>query len=520
MDTYLYNRVSSSKQNRSNKDGLTRQKESPEVISFLKKHNLSIVKTMEYIGSSFKGKNFDNETVLGRFVTEIKKGNIKTPICLCFENWDRFGRDIEWKNTKRFLDLIDCGVSIGVVQMDIVIDQKVLSENSNILQIVVNDIQRARKESERKSSFSKRNLSIKVEKAKNGDRIYFGGQSPRWIQGVKNSEFVLDNDMVSEIKRIFDLYIDGKSCVAIAKILNKENKTTFGVSKKQTSDKKSKNYWFNTTIRNVLTNKSLLGYCKINDFESNNYYPEIIPPSQFLKAQIKINKNATKRGGSVLGNIPNIFQGIIFCGNCGNDIGARMVTQKNKTYNYMQCRKSQVHICDDKTIWKMNEFEQFVFAFVIEKIPTELFNVENKKENDQQSKLKLELNKVELSISKTIKLIDSFPEISELESKLRDLTNTKKSIKEKLSIIEIEDLRLNESGNVLNSFKNTLELNDDYLLNESCKKLVSQLEEKETREKLRNIIPDIIKRITCNLSKWNASIELYNGNVVKLDFSE
>ena len=76
---------------------------------------------MEYVGSSFYGKNFDSETVLGKFIEEVKSGKIATPVCLCFENWDRFGRDIEWKNTKRFLDLIDVNVSIGVVSMNIII---------------------------------------------------------------------------------------------------------------------------------------------------------------------------------------------------------------------------------------------------------------------------------------------------------------------------------------------------------------------------------------------------------------
>jgi hypothetical protein len=61
-----------------------------------------VVQKMVYTGSSFTGKNFDNETVLGKFIKAVKNGEISNPVCLCFENWDRFGRDVEWKNTKRF----------------------------------------------------------------------------------------------------------------------------------------------------------------------------------------------------------------------------------------------------------------------------------------------------------------------------------------------------------------------------------------------------------------------------------
>ena len=163
---------------------------------------------MVYVGSSFKGRNFDNDTVLGRFIKAVKDGEITPPVCLCFENWDRFGRDVEWKNNKRFYDLIAADVSLGVVSMDMVIDQDALAENPRIIQWVANDIERARKESQRKSGFGKRNLFVKVERAKGGEKIYFGGQSPRWIVGVKDGKFIMDTGMVAAIERIFDLYIN------------------------------------------------------------------------------------------------------------------------------------------------------------------------------------------------------------------------------------------------------------------------------------------------------------------------
>lgn len=80
VKTYLYNRVSSGKQNSGRKDGLTRQSESAEVLDFIKRHKLTVVKTMEYIGSSFTGKNFDNGTVMGKFVEETKSGKIPVPV--------------------------------------------------------------------------------------------------------------------------------------------------------------------------------------------------------------------------------------------------------------------------------------------------------------------------------------------------------------------------------------------------------------------------------------------------------
>ena len=512
MKTYLYNRVSSGKQNRGRNDGLTRQLESEEVLNFIKKHKLTVVRTMEYIGSSFTGKNFDNGTVMGKFVDETKSGKIPVPVCLCFENWDRFGRDVEWKNTKRFLDLIDAGVSIGVVSMDIVIDQKVLSENSSILQLVVNDIQRARKESERKSGFSTRNLSVKVSRAKKGEKVYFGGQSPRWIIGIRNGEFVLDESMVADIKWIFDLYLGGKSCVGIAKILNGEQKETFGVSKKNPTNKKSKVYWFNTTVRNVLTHKSLTGWCKVNDFESNTYYPEIIKPETFLKIQSRVKHNATKRGGSKLGKVPNLFRGLIRCAHCGNDIGVRLARVKKQNYSYMACRKSQVNICADKTIWKMNELEERIFAFVLEKTPDELLEKPKSKGNENAvARLKLELNGTKVAIQKTVALLDVITDMPELQTKLMELDSKRKSLQEHIAHEESKSAAIATNPATASKFKDLMKGVDYEALDKAADSIHYRLQDDKIRAELRNIMPDVIRRITCNLAKWEYEVEFASG---------
>lgn len=511
MKTYLYNRVSSGKQNKVNKDGLNRQSESAEVLDFLKKHKLNVVKTMEYIGSSFTGKNFDNDTVLGKFIEEVESGKISAHICLCFENWDRFGRDVEWKNTKRFLDLIHAGVSIGVVSMDIVIDQKMLADNSNILQLVVNDIQRARKESQRKSGFSKRNLLVKVSRAKKGEKVYFGGQSPRWIIGIENGEFVLDREMIADINRIFDLYLSDKSCVGIAKILNAEKKETFGVSKKNPTDKKTKTHWFNTTIRNVLTHRSLTGWCKINDFESDNYYPEIIKPAPFLKVQSILAHNAGRRGGSKVGNVPNLFRGLIYC-KCGGKISARKARVKEHDYCYMACRRSQVNICTDKTIWKMNELEERIFAFVLEKTPDELLEKPNPKANENAvAKLKLEMSSINFAIKNTVGRLEKFPDVPEIDAMLTELTAKRKTLQERIAKEESKSAAIAANPATVATFKNLMMGVDYEALDKAADSIHYRLQDDKVRAELRNIMPDVIRRITCNLSKWEYDVEFASG---------
>lgn len=521
MKTYLYNRVSSGKQNKGSKDGMTRQSESDEVLGFIKTHKLNVVKKMEYIGSSFAGKNFNNDTVLGKFIAEVNADKISAPVCLCFENWDRFGRDIEWKNTKRFLDLIHAGVSIGVVSMDIVIDQKMLAENSSILQLVVNDIQRARKESQRKSGFSKRSLLVKVNAAKRGEKIYFGGQSPRWIVGVKDGQFLMDKMMISEIRRIFDLYLNGQSCVGIAKILNGQKKETFGVSKKVPTDKRSRVHWYNTTVRNLLTHKSLTGWCKVNDFESDNYYPELINPAVFLKVQSRIEHNATKRGGSKIGNVPNLFRGLIRCASCENDIGVRNARVKGRAYSYMQCRKSQVNLCSDKTIWKMNELEERIFAFVLEQTPDELLVKPQRRAGESViARLKLDLNNTSAAIKRTVDELEKISDMPELHAKLTELNAKRELQKEQIRREESKNAAQASNPAAVAKFKDLMKGVNYEALNEAATSISERLSDDKVRRELRNVMPDFIRKIICNLKKWEYDVEFINGATKHFIFDE
>lgn len=514
MKTHLYNRISSGRQNTG--DGLARQSESVEVLDFLKKHRLEVVERMVYTGSSFAGKNFDNETVLGKFIGDVKAGRISVPVCLCFENWDRFGRDVEWKNAKRFLDLIHVGVSIGVVSMDIVIDQKVLAENSSILQLVVNDIQRARKESERKSGFAVRNLVVKVNRAKHGEKIYFGGQSPRWITGVKDGQFILDADMVATIKRMFNLYDGGKSCIAIAKILNEEKHQRFGLSRKIQSNKKTKAFWYNTTVRNIITNKSLVGWCKINDFESYDYYPKVIDATLFNRVQRRVERNATNRGGvQTSGLVTNLFRGLTWC-SCGADVGTRYHKVDGKYYSYMGCRKARVHLCKDKTWWQTDRFEEQIFFMVLGKSPAELLDKPQVKQNSNLEKLNIELGKVNMLIRRNsdILTIPELKDVAEIKANLITLNAKRTSLKERIQVEDAKQAVLMTGPKRLIRLKEIfqMDLEDEKI---EAEKILVQLRDNKVRQELKNILPELISRVDINLAELSFEVTLTNGKRIK-----
>jgi hypothetical protein len=46
------------------------------------------------------------------------------------------------------------------------------------------------------------------------------------------------------------------------------------------------------------------------------------------------------------------------------------------------------------------------------------------------------------------------------------------------------------------------------------------LKDNKVREELRNIMPDVIKRITCNLAKWEYDVEFAGGKTKHFVFDE
>ena len=103
---YSYTRFSTGVQRHGG--SLKRQTESPEVLEFIRSNKLTVVQQMVDSGvSGFKGKNFSNVNALGKFIEEIKKGNIETGSVLIIENLDRFSRDVITNCIPRFIDIIN-----------------------------------------------------------------------------------------------------------------------------------------------------------------------------------------------------------------------------------------------------------------------------------------------------------------------------------------------------------------------------------------------------------------------------
>lgn len=106
---------------------------------------------------------------------------------------------------------------------------------------------------------------------------YAGGQVP-YGYVVENGAVKIDKDQAAIVKRVFDEFIEGRTCYRIAKKLNEEGIKT-----------KSNKNWTPTTIRRMLDTESYTGFNSYNGSKEQNairqkdVFPKIISRQRWNK---------------------------------------------------------------------------------------------------------------------------------------------------------------------------------------------------------------------------------------------
>lgn len=180
-----------------------------------------------------------------------------------------------------------------------------------------------------------------------------------------DGNLVVNEEQAKLVRRIYGMYLQGKSTYAIAEILTGEGIPTPA----------GKRIWYTSSVKSILTNEKYKGDAllqktytadfltkkkKINKGEIPQYYVKnnheaIINPEIFDKVQNMMQK--TTDGGNRKSCI-NIFSGRIKCGECGGWYGSK-VWHSNDKYRRViwQCghkfdngRKCETPHLDEKTI--------------------------------------------------------------------------------------------------------------------------------------------------------------------------
>ena len=285
-----------------------------------------------YVDDGFSGSNF-NRPEFKRMISDIEAGKVN---CVIVKDLSRFGRD--YIESGRYIQKIFPALSVRFIALTDHYDsfRADVSESGIVLPVknFIND------------SYC-RDISTKVKsqfevKRKNGECI-----APFAPYGYKKAEndknrLVPDDYAADIVGKIFAWKIEGMAVSAIAEKLNGLGVLSPKEYKKSTGNYKGgfsgavKSGWSSSTVKRILTNETYLGHMVQGKREKINYKLKKSvdkPRDEWIKVentheavisedQFHIVQNLLKVDGRVspVTEKNGLFTGILFCGDCGEQM--------------------------------------------------------------------------------------------------------------------------------------------------------------------------------------------------------
>lgn len=330
-----------------------------------------------YVDDGFSGSNFDRPE-FKRMISDIEAGRVN---CVIVKDLSRFGRD--YIDSGRYIQKYFPALGVRFIALTDHYDSfHADSGESGIILPVKNFIN---------DSYC-RDISIKVKsqlevKRKNGECIAaFAPYGYKKSESNKN-QLVIDEYAAEIVKKIFDWKIEGMAVFAIAGKLNelgilspKEYKKSAGVNYKGGFSNVIKSMWSSSTVKRILTNEIYLGHLIQGKTEKVNYklkksvekpqkewiiventHEAIISEDNFQIVQNLLKTDGRK---SPVNEEGNLFAGILFCGDCGEQMVRRVNHYKNIRKAYYICStKNRGEGCTRHSI-KEEKLKESVFETI------------------------------------------------------------------------------------------------------------------------------------------------------------
>jgi len=199
----------------------------------------------------------------------------------------------------------------------------------------------------------KRGMDLNGEKClSTGGNIALGYKTEPIDPTDENSKkrFVIDENTAPLVRRIFQMYADGKTVAQITEQLNAEGyKTSRGVQFNKNS------------LRKMLQNKRYIGTYTYKGSEKSDKMPRIIEDDLFERVQEIMGKNR-KAPARARAKIEYLLTTKLFCGHCEAMMTGFSGTGKNNNvYRYYVCNKAKKKQCKKKIVAK-DYIENLVIA--------------------------------------------------------------------------------------------------------------------------------------------------------------
>jgi hypothetical protein len=323
---YSYMRWSMDRQS----GGSTEERQRASQEAFCRHHGMTLAEELTDPGmSSFRGKNA-HEGKLREIIDRAKRGDIPPGSLLLFENADRMTRMGLSDAVPLFFEILRAGLKIGIADRFQIYTPGTL-DLGGLMTILV-DMERANRESQRKSDFSRTGWKKNHLKMEAGEVVT--DKAPQWLE-VIDKQFVIREEIAAQIRALFAASLQygvAESCRRV----NAEHGSSWKVHQ----------------VQYLLKNRRLIGEHTITNYSEQagknvatdrvlpNYYPVIIDPNQFAEVQKVIASRKPFAGKQDASNL-NIYRGLVQCMECGGSVRFMMKNKKE----YFLCTNSMSNAC-------------------------------------------------------------------------------------------------------------------------------------------------------------------------------
>ena len=274
----------------------------------------------------------------------------------------------------------------------------------------------------------------RVARAKKG--LHHGGGSIPIGYDYKDGKLVINPYEAEQIRKIYELYLSGKSLIDVLRYMQKANYVS-----------KYGRYKSWTTLRSILRNATYTGQLHFGEVVVENVYEAVIDKETFQAVQKLLVERARPEGVTPFKS-SHLLTGLIFCGRCGARYYARNSGRHGSYACYSRTKQTPTMVKDPNCknrYWKLIELDAIIEKQVREllmspNLAQEISKYRTEKKPIVKNNIEIEkrIREIDKQIAKFMELykIDGIP-AGILGANINKLYNEKKSL-EQMIVVETE----------------------------------------------------------------------------------
>jgi site-specific DNA recombinase len=171
----------------------------------------------------------------------------------------------------------------------------------------------------------------------------------KWVGGIpvlgydvdpRGGKLTVNEDEAQRVRAIFDLYLEQRSLIAVARELNRRGWATKRWTTKDGREHRGKPFTKSSLFR-LLTNVIYTGQVNHKGTFYPGEHPAIVDPAVWAKADQRLRHNGITGGKEVRNKYGALLRGLLHCDACGTAMVHTYTVKNSRRYRYYVCLRAQ-----------------------------------------------------------------------------------------------------------------------------------------------------------------------------------